>query len=272
MIRRSLVLAAVVGLAVSAWPMRGEEAKPAKKVDPLTRVLERLREPVDASFFNRNLTIGEMIAEFEKRYGLPLWLGSDVAGLNQEDIGEFALKPPGAKQPLGHTLRSMLAQRNLTYLVRKDGLELVPIETAARETKTPLDESSPSPRLSMSLVSGVFIEKPLNEALASLGDDHDVTIILAPQAGDAKAGFVSGRLLNVPLDQALELLALQVDLRVVPRGNAFLITTRDHANQLMAEAIEKERQKLELQRLRDGVETAPPAVPTGCGIPLPPAK
>jgi hypothetical protein len=57
-------------------------------------------------------------------------------------------------------------------------------------------------------------------------------------------------MLNVPADKALELLAVQCDLRVLRKGNTFLITSRDHANDLFNERQERERQKIETERLR----------------------
>jgi len=43
---------------------------------------------------------------------------------------------------------------------------------------------------------------------------------------------------------------MQADLRIVRRGAAFLITSREHADALFQEAMEKERAKIELQRFR----------------------
>jgi hypothetical protein len=49
-------------------------------------------------------------------------------------------------------------------------------------------------------------------------------------------------------------------LRVVRRGNAFLITSRDHANELFGEKLEKQRQLIEIQKLREA-PAKPPAPP-----------
>ena len=106
-------------------------------------------------------------------------------------------------------------------------------------------------------MSAVIKEKPLNEAVALLAERYDLTVVVSPQAGDAKTGFVTARILNVPAADALELLAVQSDLRVVRKGTAFLITSRDHANELFGEKMEKERQKIELDKFR----AAPPPRP-----------
>ena len=100
------------------------------------------------------------------------------------------------------------------------------------------------------LVSAVFKEKPLNEAVAAIAERYDLTAIVSPQAGDGRAGFITARLLNVPADRALELLAVQADLRVVRKGAAYLITSREHADGMYQESMEKERAKIELEKFR----------------------
>lgn len=94
-------------------------------------------------------------------------------------------------------------------------------------------------------------EKPFNEVIEKLAEEYDLSVVIAPQSGDARSGFVTARLKNVPVEDALELLAVQCDLRVIRKGNAFLITNRDHANDLFNEKLERERQLIELKQLRE---------------------
>jgi hypothetical protein len=121
----------------------------------------------------------------------------------------------------------------------------------------------------------IFKDKPLNEALAELAEEYDVTVVVSPQSGDGRMGFVSARLLNVPADRALDLLAIQCDLRIVRKGNAFLVTSRDHANDLFGEKMERERQQIELARLRTAPigpprpDQQPVVAPQPVPIPLP---
>jgi hypothetical protein len=136
-----------------------------------------------------------------------------------------------------------------TYLVRNGYIEIVPVSFAAAVTKSPPAEQTP-PRLAEPLVSVILKEKPLNEALAKVAEMYDLTVVVAPQAGDARTGFVNGRLLNVPAQKALELLAVQCDLRVVRRGGAFLVTSRDHANELFEENLERQKKQIELKWFR----------------------
>ena len=83
-----------------------------------------------------------------------------------------------------------------------------------------------------------------------LAEQYDLSVVIAPQAGDARTGFVSAQLKNLAPETALELLALQNDLRVVRKGTAFLITSREHADSLFNEKMEKERVKIELDKFR----------------------
>jgi type II secretory pathway component HofQ len=111
------------------------------------------------------------------------------------------------------------------------------------------------------LVSLAVKEKPLNETVALIAERYDLTVVVSPQAGDARMGFVTVRLLNMPADKALELVALQADLRVVRKGKAYMITSRDHANDLFNERLEKERQKIEVKKLRAEVGQPQPPKP-----------
>jgi hypothetical protein len=155
-------------------------------------------------------------------------------------------------QSLHQFLTTILGTMEAAYVVKGGTVEIVPKSHAAKLAKAGDDKRPPSP-----LVSLVVKEKPLNEAVATLAERYDLTVVVAPQAGDAKTSFVTARVLNVAADDALELLAIQADLRVMRKGNAFLITSRDHANELFGEKLEKERQQIELDKLR----TAPPPRP-----------
>ena len=73
--------------------------------------------------------------------------------------------------------------------------------------------------------------------------------------------FINARLLNVPLESAIELLAVQADLRIVKRKNAYLITGKDHANELNEEAHNTAMRKIELESLRAGNPPKPAPMP-----------
>ena len=77
--------------------------------------------------------------------------------------------------------------------------------------------------------------------------------------------FVSLRLLNVPADKVLDVIATAADLRVVRKGNVFLVTSRDHAKEMFEEKLNREKDLIEVQKLREA-----PANPFGALIPTAP--
>ena len=218
------------------------------KKDPLADLLAKLRKPLDLKV-DEPISLTQLADILEDKFGLSVTMNTESL-MNQ--VGEMPanimVNVPKAKTiPVGSALRQLLADRNLAYLVRKSHIEIVPIPVAAKEVKVvPTEEGD---LVLPPLVSAVYKEKPLNEALADLAEEHDLTIVVAPQAADNKAGFVSARLLNVPADKAIELLAVQADLRVVKKGNAWMVTSKDHAAELFNEALEKKKQKKEVDLL-----------------------
>lgn len=260
------VLAAVL---VTGAARAGDETTTARKaaeVKPATAeaILAAFGRPV---VFEGDLTqtaLAELVHNLAKRYEINLVIRTDLfKAEGYANPGD--LRPDVALSRLdGVTLRQFLdlclSGVNATYLVRKGVVEIVPVKYAAKETGSELRAGGDGEavRLAAPLVSAVFKEKPLSEVLANLAEEHDLTVAVAPQANDAKAAFVTARLLNVPADKALELVATQADLRVVRTGAAFLVTTRDHANELFGERLERERQRIELERFRKGVVPPPP--------------
>jgi hypothetical protein len=249
-------------------PEAKDVPKPAKKVDAAAEVLAVLGQPFqlrDGVNIN-DVPLFELLQDINKQTGVSFVINeTSFKAVNQPNIKEEKPKVT-ATQLRGLTLQQFLTialdSMGAVHLVRNGMIEIVSVQHAAKVTRAALTDEAEDGglvRLKEPLVSVIIKEKPLNEVVAQIAEAHDLTVVLLPQAGDARTGFVTARLLNVPADRALELLALQCDLRVVRRGPAYLITTRDHANELFDENLEKERKKLELQRLREG--PAKPAVP-----------
>lgn len=260
----------VLGLALVAAPLSADDKpaapKPAKKADPTEKVLDALAQTVvlpEGTNVNE-VPLAELLHALGKRHAVNVVLNEDAfKATGQQTIREE--KPTlGATGFDGMTvhqfLTAVLDGMAATYLVRNGAIEVVPVSHAAKATKSATSEDEASrPRLNEPLVSAIFKEKPLNEAVAKIAEMYDLTVVVGPQAADAKAGFVTARLLNAPADKALELLALQCDLRVVRRGTAYYLTSRDHATELFGEKLDKERQKIEIEKLREA--PAKPPVP-----------
>jgi hypothetical protein len=116
----------------------------------------------------------------------------------------------------------------------------------------------------MPLVRVTLKDVPLGTALADLGGNHEKTIIVAPQVGDKADMPVSIRLVNVPLDTAVELLADMAELKLVRKANVLYVTTPERAEPLLAieekrREITREQEKIQLERQK--LEAAKPPPP-----------
>jgi len=233
----------VLALATAPAPAAGDQ-KPDRLAALLAKMGQRVRLDADPD----SLPLRDIVAYLEKNHDIKIVVREDAF----RAAGEPAIldKKPTFQQrvtglPVRKALDLVLGSTEASYLVRRDMIEIVP-------RSTPGGDSRPA-------VSAVFKDKPLTEAVAELAEEYDATVVVAPQAGDARTTAVSARLLNVPLETALELLAVQADLRVVRRKNAFLITTADAASAIHEEDLHLERQKAELRQIKSGTSAkAPP--------------
>ena len=80
-------------------------------------------------------------------------------------------------------------------------------------------------RISPPLVNVVVEDKPLPAVLTELARVYDLNVVVEARVQkDLRGVVVTERLLNVPADTALELLAGQAGLSVVRKGNTFRVT------------------------------------------------
>lgn len=246
-----------------------EELQPVKKPDAIETILTVLLENEvqlrEGSSIN-DIPLYELLLELSKKHNLTFIINeepfkADGRPTIKEDkpkLATTAIRGLHVHQFLRVTLESMEA----TYLIRNNSIEIVSVRHAAKATKSILkypEVESEHVRLSEPLVSLIVKEKPLNETVAELAKMYDLNVVISTQAGEARKATISARLLNMPADKALDVLALQADLRVVHRGAAFFITSKEHAKEINNEEAEKERQKLEIKKLRES--TTPPAPP-----------
>ncbi len=279
-------LVCACGLAFATAPAFADERKPDpkpadtkadKKTDSVEKILDALaQECVLEKGTNLNeVPLFELLQVLTAKHGVTFVINEETfKAIGSPNIRES--KPTAIATALGNvTLRQFLAGvlegLGAAYLVKNGVIEIATVQYVAKVTKsgTSQDEDS-RPRLSEPLVSAIVKEKPLNEVVAKIAEQYDLTVVVAPQAADAKAGFVTARLLNVPADKAIELLALQCDLRVVRRGAAYFLTSREHANELFGEKLDKERQQIEVQKLREAPAVPPGLIlPPGLGQPAP---
>lgn len=252
----------LIAIAVLALLPQWSAAQESRK-DATADLLAKLRKTVDLPT-GSTVKLTELADLLTEKHGVPTIINttSFTTQVGEAPADTEIAMPKVKGLPLSGVLRQVLSEKGATYLVRKTHIEIVPISVAAKEAKIPGTDDDGTNRLTQPLVSVIYKEKPLNEALADLAEEHDLTIVLAPQAADQKAAFISARMLNVPADKAIEMLALQADLRVVKKGASFFVTSKDHAAELSNEKHEKEMRKAELEMRRLN-----PAFPFGQGGP-----
>jgi hypothetical protein len=237
-------------VAVADEP-KGGKAAPA---DPTAELLAKLRQPITLPA--AEMTLPEFAAAVEKATGVGVVINEGAFRADGAGEEPDAMPPVRPARFKGATaaavLRQTLGKREATYLIRRDHVEIVPVAYALKESREAnRTDKNGEPITPHPLVSAVFRERPLNAALEELAAEYDLTVVVAPQAADQKAAFVTARLLNVPADRAVELLALQADLRVIRRGAAFVVTSKEHAEGLFNERMDREQRKIELENLRN---------------------
>jgi len=115
-------------------------------------------------------------------------------------------------------------------MVRNDHIEILPRDAAMREAGLAVpprsDETGPpTGPITPPLVNVVVVEKTLPTVLTELARVYDLNVVVEARVQkDLRGVVVTERLLNVPADTALELLAGQAGLSVVRKGNTFRVT------------------------------------------------
>jgi hypothetical protein len=271
-VRFLLTLAATLALVAGPAAAQTTEPPKAKAVpdDALADLLDKLHKhevrDVDGSVLN-DIPLEDILTKLSKQYNVTFVI-TKVMELAQPDI---RTKRPNisATELRGLTLHQfltlVLGNMGATYLVKGKMIEIMTPTYAAKVTGAALTGHESIVELAQPLVSAVIREKPFNEVAAQIAERYNLSVVISPQSGDGRMGFVSARLLNV-----LDLLAVQCDLRVVRKGNAFLVTSRDHANDLFNERLERERQLIELQKFREAPVPKPEPLPPPKQDKLPP--
>jgi hypothetical protein len=242
-------LACACALSFTLSPACAGDPAPLKAPDSTAALLARLKQPVKIDATGETL-LPELCDYLLKKYEVAVVVNEEQLKAIGLAPGEVLLKlPRGDGLSIAAYLNHSLGQRQLTFLVRKGYLEVMPVSIAAAETKNLATGAAVTMR--EPLVSAVLKNQPFEQAVTELADDFGLTVLVSPAAGDARTAAVSARLLNVPADKAIELLALQADLRVVRRGAAYLITTKGNAAEIFEEELNKKRQKIELEKPRE---------------------
>lgn len=279
-------------LAVAADPIKSAENSHSTSADNVlaeTPAVPTAEKPARAApttktidvLFNRefqiegnvnDMSLIELLNQLSNKYAVTFVI-SDTA-FRESLVPDIKEKKPNLASTTlrGMSLHSFLGRvldsLNATYLIKGDGvIEIVPPAYAATATKSTLnkwslDQNENEVRsLEEPLVTLIEKQKPLADVIEMLASRYDLSVVLATQARESRTMPVSAHLLNLPADKAFELIAGQCDLRVIRNGNAYFITTRDHAKELRAEHLEREREKIELEKLRGTIPKISPSPP-----------
>lgn len=170
----------------------------------------------------------------------------DVPEVQKTELANPNPIPP-KDASLDAVLRKLLsrvpAKSGATYVVRHDGIiEITTGEAVRREfyrrSVEGLDKPLPP------LVIAVFEEKPLAEALRTLARQaHGNVVLDLRSVKDAAKAPVTAELINVPLDDAVRLLADLAGLHSVSVGRVLYVTTAENARRLAAEEEAREEKQ-----------------------------
>jgi len=126
----------------------------------------------------------------------------------------------------------MIGQRLQTdggvVMLRDDYIEIVPRVWAEDELGLRLELDEPMPVL----VNRFFTKTPLDKALQQIAERYNQNIVISPSAESKSATSVTARLINAPIDAAVETLACMADLRMVRQSNVLYITTKEQADEI----------------------------------------
>jgi hypothetical protein len=217
---------ACVALLFAAMPALA--SGPPELVAKLSKPIS-LKDPIDA-------TLDLALTDLADQHGLAGKILIDVPAFKAagvEDVKAANVKLDKLTDvKLGTVLESLLSQVQGACLVRDTHI-LVTTRAARRaELGENGDDAAAAIRDAVPLVRLTFTDTPLRKALEELATRFDRTILVAPQAAEKADAAVTAKLVNVPLDHAVELLAEMAELALVKKGNALYVTTRERAEKM----------------------------------------
>jgi len=245
MVRTAIV--ALLGAGLLATPgvrAKFDDAKPAADADTAEKIVALLHTgKLDYDKDVRVTPFKEVLDDLSRKYRVNIVvdkasLGDAGAAIDTAKAERFsATRPEGMslRSFLNAYLRSLNVGENLTYMVRDDHIEITTRSKQHREIG--LEEAEQAARAegatealargNLPVVSMVASKKPIGEVFDELSRVYGLNLTV--NADTIRSGGlkkeVSVRLLNVPADTALELIAEQVDLGAVRKGNTFRIIT-----------------------------------------------
>jgi hypothetical protein len=227
-------------LALDASPARA--AVPKRAVELRDALSQTIRF---AGIEDPKATLQDVLDQMVKKANAPLAFDLNEKAFQTPelpDVGKVEVTANGPLPAMDASLSAVLkkvlsripVESGATYVIRSDFIEITTNAAVRKEFYAPHARKPLYP-----LVIGSFDNKPLDEALKELAKQTSENVILDPRTGKEGKAAVSGDFMNVPLDDAVFLLADMANLAVVRLNlTTFYVTSPRNA-----QAIEKRRQK-----------------------------
>jgi hypothetical protein len=233
----------------AAQPAKQEEKKaPQEPPTPSNRAFElaeALEKTVDFSGVDApEVKLGEELERIQKVYKLTfdineaafkLSLGEEASNVLETLIAKPTPIPP-MKTRLSTVIKRILGRVGgtspATYMIRRDVIEITTERAARIELEMPPAKEGERP---LFLLTAEFTKQPLQGVLDRLSDLSGRTVALDPRAQNKGETAITARLLNVPTETAVKLVADMAGLEVVKMDNVFYATTTENAARLRKE-------------------------------------
>jgi hypothetical protein len=208
--------------------------------------------------------LSEVLDEFATQYDITFsinekaFAADGIADVFNVTIVQDGKPLPKLKNVSFETLLRKILSRipcesGATCVVRNDEIEITTRNALHAEVY------GDRPERDFPLVSAEFLKVPLKDALDEVAGAREVNIVIDSKvADDIKATCVTANLSNVPLDNAVRLLADAAGLKVVLIGNVLYVTTRENAKELEAEQQKRREAAQKPRKLEDAKKTDQP--------------
>lgn len=228
MFRLSILALLVAGLLTTP-SVRAQDKATADSAEKIVAVLHDAKVSYEKDL--RTTPFLEVLDDLEKMHRVKFIISATKFGadVNVQQLKAEALSPKELNGMCLHAFLkaylSALPLEDVTYAVRPDHIEIT-TKSAVRE-EAGLDESeaeqaTPS-RMNLPIVCLAVKEKPLSAVFDELRRVYGLNIVV--RGPDRSKTPITIQLLNVPADNALELIAEQAELGVVRKGNTFRINS-----------------------------------------------
>ncbi|MGL4419799.1 MAG: hypothetical protein ACRCZF_03960 [Gemmataceae bacterium] len=235
-------------------------AAAAKPSDPLPAMLAALQKPIEINADFDTIPLRDILRSVEKSHGIPFLV--DERAFAEDGTAailevKLAVRQSLPRLRLQVLLELIQTQLSAQFLVKKDHFYLTTQSTVTRSLEQYGDGINYS---NVKLVSIAVQEKPVSTALADLADLYDLSIVISPQAGERAKTAITARLLNVPVETAIETLAQQADLTVHRQGNVWIVNTNGGIAAFLGAQKKRMLTKVQMMELAEGRLPTTPTV------------